>query len=98
MVLAGYKLIKIGLAVWEILIGIKIGFSVLLRGEIEKKHKWIALSFSVILGGLLQFNREYAFVSWSMVLFCIFSTSIVMWIVSRKKIGLIFTIVMAYYW
>ena len=97
MPLFGY-MIKLSLAIWEIMISLQYTRVLVLNTEkMGKVEKISTLIFSIVLGALLAFNRKMSMVSWAMVIFCVITTFLFMGITLRQQWTMIFAITWSYY-
>lgn len=98
MIILGYKIIQLALAIWEILIGLQIvRFTMVSEIELRKKTKIVGVLFCTMMGTLLMYNRTWAIVSWSLIVFNIIVTFVFCSILMRKQFITLFAVIWAYY-
>lgn len=92
------RIIRLGISIGEVWLCYQLMYLMILEKEyLRKKDKVIIWGNILILGYLLEVNRSVSFFSHVMFLFCIIVTISCVWIVNRKVLLLIFSVVFLYY-
>lgn len=92
------RIIRLGISIGEVWLCYQLMYLMILEKEyLRKKDKVIIWGNILILGCLLAINRNAVFFSIIMLLFCVIVTVICVWIVNRKNVLLIFSVIFLYY-
>ena len=92
------RIIRLGISIGEVWLCYQLMYLIVLEKEyLRKKDKVIIWGNILILGCLLAINRNAVFFSIIMFLFCVIVTVTCVWIVNRKNVLLIFSVIFLYY-
>lgn len=92
------RIIRLGISIGEVWLCYQLMYLIVLEKEyLRKRDKVIIWGNILILGCLLAINRNAVFFSIIMFLFCVIVTVTCVWIVNRKNVLLIFSVIFLYY-